>query len=52
MYANNTDSIREALPFFMDRKRGHEIAFVQHPQIYNNNTQGSCESIMSIPAVV
>ena len=47
MYANNVDSIQEALPFFMDEKRVHEIALVQHPQIYNNNTQGY-ESITSI----
>ncbi|KAK3200012.1 hypothetical protein Dsin_023427 [Dipteronia sinensis] len=44
MYANNADSIREALCFFMDEKRGHEIAFVQHPQHYNNITQNDLYS--------
>ncbi|CAN6559037.1 unnamed protein product [Malus baccata var. baccata] len=39
MYANNADSIREALCFFLDGKCGHEIAFVQHPQNYNNLTK-------------
>ncbi|KAE8704293.1 hypothetical protein F3Y22_tig00110458pilonHSYRG00448 [Hibiscus syriacus] len=36
MYANNADSIKEALFFFMDEERGHHIAFVQHPQCFNN----------------
>ncbi|KAH9804268.1 cellulose synthase-like protein E1 [Citrus sinensis] len=35
MYANDADAIREALCFFMDEKRGHEIAFVQHPQCFD-----------------
>ncbi|TYH87214.1 hypothetical protein ES332_D01G101300v1 [Gossypium tomentosum] len=39
MYANNADSIKEALCFFMDEERGHQIAFVQHPQKYNNITK-------------
>nr|GLL22503.1 cellulose synthase-like protein E6 [Ipomoea trifida] len=39
MYSNNADSIREALCFFMDEKRGHEISFVQHPQRYANITK-------------
>lgn len=39
MSANNADSIREALCFFLDGKYGHEIAFVQHPQNYNNLTK-------------
>lgn len=39
MYSNNADAIREALCFFMDEKRGHEIAFVQHPQRYSNVTK-------------
>ncbi|GKV37369.1 hypothetical protein SLEP1_g45410 [Rubroshorea leprosula] len=36
MYANNADAIREALCFFMDEQRGHQIAYVQHPQNFNN----------------
>ncbi|KAH0997834.1 hypothetical protein GBA52_021698 [Prunus armeniaca] len=39
MYANNADSIREALCFFLDEKYGPEIAYVQHPQGYNNLTK-------------
>lgn len=39
MYANDGDAIREALCFFMDEKRGHEIAFVQHPQRFDNILQ-------------
>ena len=36
MYANDGDAIREALCFLLDEKRGHEIAFVQHPQRFDN----------------
>ncbi|KAM4092146.1 hypothetical protein ACB094_06G015400 [Castanea mollissima] len=36
MYANDADTVREALCFFMDDKRGHEISFVQYPQNYDN----------------
>ncbi|XP_062016037.1 cellulose synthase-like protein E6 [Rosa rugosa] len=39
MYANNADAIREALCFFLDEKTGHETAYVQHPQFYNNLTK-------------
>lgn len=39
MYATAADAIREALCFFMDEKRGHEIAFVQHPQCFDNITK-------------
>lgn len=39
MYANNADSILEALCFFLDEKNGHETAFVQHPQNYDNLTK-------------
>nr|XP_023881643.1 cellulose synthase-like protein E6 isoform X2 [Quercus suber]POF22855.1 cellulose synthase-like protein e6 [Quercus suber] len=39
MYANDVDTIREILCFFMDEKRGHEISFVQFPQQYNNITK-------------
>ncbi|KAL0919481.1 hypothetical protein M5K25_011576 [Dendrobium thyrsiflorum] len=36
MCANNVESIRDALCFFMDEERGHEYAFVQFPQNYKN----------------
>ncbi|XVF77320.1 hypothetical protein PTKIN_Ptkin14bG0033500 [Pterospermum kingtungense] len=39
MYANSADSIKEDLCFFMDEKRGHQIAYVQHPQEFNNITK-------------
>ncbi|XP_050215649.1 cellulose synthase-like protein E6 isoform X2 [Mercurialis annua] len=39
MYANEPDTILEALCFFMDEQKGHEIAFVQHSQAFNNITK-------------
>lgn len=39
MYSNNSDSIRDALCFFLDEKNGHEIAFVQFPQNFDNITK-------------
>lgn len=39
MYSNNSDSIRDALCFFLDEQKGHDIAFVQYPQNYNNLTK-------------
>ncbi|XP_009624029.1 cellulose synthase-like protein E6 [Nicotiana tomentosiformis] len=39
MYSNDPDAIRESLCFFMDEKKGHEIAYVQYPQRYNNATK-------------
>ncbi|XP_038690914.1 cellulose synthase-like protein E6 isoform X2 [Tripterygium wilfordii] len=39
MYSNNSDAIRDALCFFMDEKKGQEIAFVQFPQNYENITK-------------
>ncbi|XP_031259712.1 cellulose synthase-like protein E6 [Pistacia vera] len=44
MYANNPDAVREALCFFMDEMRGPEIAFMQHPQRYNNITKNDLYS--------
>uniref|UniRef100_K3ZSH4 Cellulose synthase-like protein E6 n=1 Tax=Setaria italica TaxID=4555 RepID=K3ZSH4_SETIT len=41
MYSNNSDSIREALCFFLDEETGHKIAFVQYPQNYNNMTKNN-----------
>jgi len=38
MYSNNSQSIRDALCFFMDEEKGHEIAFVQAPQGFENIT--------------
>ncbi|OEL33359.1 Cellulose synthase-like protein E6 [Dichanthelium oligosanthes] len=41
MYSNNSDSIRDALCFFLDEEMGHKIAFVQYPQNYNNMTKNN-----------
>lgn len=36
MYSSNSDAVREALCFFMDERRGHQTAFVQFPQNFDN----------------
>ncbi|KAH7545399.1 hypothetical protein FEM48_Zijuj01G0089400 [Ziziphus jujuba var. spinosa] len=36
MYSNNSELVRDALCFLLDEKKGHEIAFVQHPQAFDN----------------
>ncbi|KAI9115532.1 hypothetical protein K1719_013201 [Acacia pycnantha] len=45
MYSNNSKSVRDALCFFMDEEKGHEIAFVQFPQnfvgVTKNDLYGS-----------
>ncbi|KAI3680428.1 hypothetical protein L6452_35198 [Arctium lappa] len=38
MYSNNSESIRDAMCFFMDEQKGHRIAFVQFPQNFDNLT--------------
>ncbi|KAJ1410808.1 Nucleotide-diphospho-sugar transferase [Sesbania bispinosa] len=39
MYSNSSQSVRDALCFFMDEEKGHEIAFVQFPQSFDNVTK-------------
>ncbi|EEF39631.1 cellulose synthase, putative [Ricinus communis] len=39
MYANDSDTILEVLCYFMDEEKGHEIAYVQHPQVFENITK-------------
>ncbi|XP_058112704.1 cellulose synthase-like protein E6 isoform X2 [Magnolia sinica] len=39
MYANNSNVVRDAMCFFMDVEKGHEIGFVQFPQYFNNITK-------------
>lgn len=39
MYSNNSESIRDALCFFMDEKQSHDIGFVQFPQKFENTTK-------------
>ncbi|XP_006647822.2 cellulose synthase-like protein E2 [Oryza brachyantha] len=36
MYSNNSESIREALCFFLDEEQGQDIGFVQYPQNFEN----------------
>ncbi|KAL2495845.1 Cellulose synthase-like protein E1 [Forsythia ovata] len=44
MYANDPDTIRDALCFFMDEKKGHQISYVQYPQRYSNITKNDIYS--------
>ncbi|KAH7843196.1 hypothetical protein Vadar_013722 [Vaccinium darrowii] len=44
MYSNNSCSVRDALCFFMDEEKGHEIAYVQFPQNYENITKNDVYS--------
>ncbi|KAM5582646.1 cellulose synthase-like protein E1 [Rosa sericea] len=39
MYSNNSMAIRDALCFLMDEEQGHEIAYVQFPQNFDNLTK-------------
>ncbi|CAH9087415.1 unnamed protein product [Cuscuta epithymum] len=39
MYSNNSGSIQDALCFFMDEKKSHNIAFAQFPQNFQNITK-------------
>ncbi|KAJ8764995.1 hypothetical protein K2173_010465 [Erythroxylum novogranatense] len=39
MYSNDSLSIRDALCFFMDEEKSHDIAFVQFSMKYNNITK-------------
>ncbi|XP_057515796.1 cellulose synthase-like protein E6 isoform X1 [Amaranthus tricolor] len=41
MYSNNSQSIRDALCFFMDEKKSQGIAFVQFPQVFENITKNN-----------
>ncbi|KAH6775830.1 cellulose synthase like E1 [Perilla frutescens var. hirtella] len=39
MYSNSSQSIRDALCFFLDEEKGHEVAYVQFPQQFHNLTK-------------
>ncbi|XAR56805.1 Cellulose synthase (UDP-forming) [Bertholletia excelsa] len=39
MYSNDPDAVQEALCFFMDEERGHQVSYVQHPQCFENLTK-------------
>ncbi|KAK4275302.1 hypothetical protein QN277_018409 [Acacia crassicarpa] len=51
MYSNNSESVRDALCFFMDEEKGHEIAYVQFPQYFlgitKNDLYGSDLRVIS-----
>ncbi|XP_028785453.1 cellulose synthase-like protein E1 [Neltuma alba] len=51
MYSNNSESVRNALCFFMDEQKGHEIAYVQFPQnfmgVTKNDLYGSDLRVIS-----
>ncbi|KAI4963397.1 hypothetical protein ZWY2020_014150 [Hordeum vulgare] len=36
MYSNNSESVRDALCFFLDEEQGQDIGFVQYPQNFDN----------------
>ena len=36
MYSTHSQSVRDALCFFMDEDKGQEIAYVQFPQSFDN----------------
>ncbi|KAA8519230.1 hypothetical protein F0562_013486 [Nyssa sinensis] len=44
MYSNNSESMRDALCFFMDEEKGNEIAYVQFPQTFSNITKNDIYS--------
>ncbi|KAJ9152750.1 hypothetical protein P3X46_026282 [Hevea brasiliensis] len=44
MYSNNSLSIQDALCFFMDKEKSHDIAFVQYPQHFGNLTKNDIYS--------
>ncbi|KAF8391685.1 hypothetical protein HHK36_023994 [Tetracentron sinense] len=44
MYSNNSQSVRDALCFFMDEEKGHEIAYVQYPQNFEKVTKNDIYS--------
>ncbi|XP_030491015.2 cellulose synthase-like protein E1 isoform X2 [Cannabis sativa] len=39
MYSNNSESVRDAMCFFLDEKKGQEIAYIQFPQAFENITE-------------
>ncbi|KAH7843711.1 hypothetical protein Vadar_019856 [Vaccinium darrowii] len=44
MYSMNSCSVRDELCFFMDEENGHEIAYMQFPQNYENLTKNEVYS--------
>ncbi|XP_060972852.1 cellulose synthase-like protein E6 [Cannabis sativa] len=44
MYSNYLESVRDAMYFFLDKEKGHEIAYVQFPQAFENLTENDIYS--------
>jgi hypothetical protein len=44
MYSNDPLTVRDALCFFMDEEKSHDIAFVQFPQWFANVTKNDLYS--------
>ncbi|KAF5472625.1 hypothetical protein F2P56_009327 [Juglans regia] len=44
MYSSNSESVRDAVCFFMDEERGDEVGFVQFPQTFENLTKNDVYS--------
>ncbi|KAM6551086.1 hypothetical protein CsatB_000894 [Cannabis sativa] len=44
MYSNYSESVRDAMYFFLDKEKGHEIAYVQFPQAFENLTENDIYS--------
>nr|GMD51609.1 cellulose synthase-like protein E1 [Ipomoea batatas] len=39
MYSNDSGSVQDALCFFMDEEKSHNIAYAQYPQSFHNTTK-------------
>ncbi|XP_060961164.1 cellulose synthase-like protein E6 [Cannabis sativa] len=53
MYSNYSESVRDAMCFFLDKEKGHEIAYIQFPQAFENLIEndiysGSLRLIMEV----
>ncbi|CAN1334174.1 Cellulose synthase-like protein E1 [Linum perenne] len=44
MYSNDPSTLKDALCFFMDEEKNHDIAFLQFPQLFDNVTQNDIYS--------
>ncbi|KAF2316485.1 hypothetical protein GH714_041826 [Hevea brasiliensis] len=44
MYSNNLLSVQDALCFFMDEEKSHDIVFVQYPLHFENLTMNDIHS--------
>lgn len=44
MYSNNSETVKDALCFFMDEQQSHNVAYVQYPQSFDNLTKNDIYS--------